>query len=156
MSLINFHNALTFTLTFEGDKSNNPKDPGGKTRKGITQRTYSAWRKKNGQTDKDVFSITDQEVAIIYQHDYWDAIGASSLPSGVDLLSFDIAVNMGPGRANQWLTTTKLLAPKDRLKALDAQRLGFWRHLRIFSTFGRGWLRRETACLALAKTLVAK
>ena len=86
----------------------------------------------------------------IYAKKYWNLIDGNLLPRGVDLMAFDIAVNMGPGRASRWLQETVALAPLARISRLHGNRLGFWKRLKIWSHFGRGWMARETACEKLA------
>ena len=43
-----FDECLPLVLVHEGGYVNHPKDPGGATNKGITQRTYDAWCKRQG------------------------------------------------------------------------------------------------------------
>jgi lysozyme family protein len=149
MSSENFAACLAFTLKFEGGFVNNPNDPGGATSLGVTQRTLAAWRHKPVSVG-DVRSLSTAEAGDIYRAMYWAHIGGDTLPKGVDLMAFDIAVNMGTGRSEQWLNETANLAPAARIARLDALRCGFWRALRAFPIFGKGWLSRETACKALA------
>lgn len=149
----NFDAALAFTLRYEGGFVNNPRDPGGATNLGITQRTLSAWRRRPVSV-AEVRALTRDEAAAIYKALYWDHIHGDALPGGVDLMLFDIAVNMGVGRADQFESATGNLPPPQRLIALDRKRLGFWRMLRTFPIFGRGWTARETACLAAARKLL--
>lgn len=150
----NFGRALAFTLEYEGGYSNNKFDNGGPTNFGITLATFS---KSIGRpaTVAELKKIAPETVSAIYRRDYWLAIGADALPAGVDLLAFDIAVNSGVGRALQWLAETRNLQPRPRVVALDKRRLGFYRALRTFPVFGRGWVRRENAALATAKGLLA-
>lgn len=144
-----YDKALGFTLGQEGGRVDDPKDPGGRTNEGVTQRTYDAWRHKNGLPLRSVYLVTSSEVRSIYLA-IWNHIDGDKLPPGVAIMAFDIATNMGPGRITPWLSQTATLGPKDRIKRLDALRCGFWRHLRIFRVFGVGWMRRETACLKLS------
>jgi len=39
-----FETALPFVLRWEGGFVDHPADPGGRTNRGVTQRTYDAWR----------------------------------------------------------------------------------------------------------------
>ncbi len=155
MSAENFPAALKFTLEFEGGKSNDPRDPGGRTAFGVTQATFSHWLRARGAAGRSVYSITPEEYSAIYRHEYWNAVGGDDLPAGVDLIAFDIAVNMGVGRVAPWLRQTRALVAPARVKRLDALRCGFWRALRTFPVFGKGWLRRETACLRRALEMSA-
>jgi len=152
MASASFDVGLRSTLGFEGGKVDNRKDPGGRTNYGITQRTYDAWRRGRGFSPRSVYLIDQTEVRAFY-HDLWVSLGCDKLAPGVDVIAFDIGVNMGPGRIKPWLAQSGNLGPKDRVKFLDRKRLGFWRSLRIFKTFGRGWIRREDACLKLALSL---
>ena len=152
MAQDNYDSCLSFVLTWEGGNkfTNDPKDPGGPTRYGVTQAVYDAYRQRHDLPKRTVYMIDPVEVSTIYHDEYWAPIGCDSLPTGVDLLAFDIGVNSGLGRVRPWLIDTMMMLPGDRIRALDAKRRGFWRHLAIFGRFGRGWLRREDACLALA------
>jgi len=98
-----FDGALPFILRWEGGFVDHPSDPGGRTNRGVTQRTFTAWLARNGQPSKDVKSITDDEVKAIYEADYWLPPRCNDLPSRLDLVQFDTAVNMGVGRAVRFL-----------------------------------------------------
>jgi lysozyme family protein len=97
--------ALPFILRWEGGFVDHPKDPGGRTNKGVTQRVYTAWRTRRGLPDLDVKQITDVEVKAIYESDYWLPPRCDVLPTRLDLVQFDTAVNMGVGRAVRFLQT---------------------------------------------------
>ena len=99
MAAGNFANCLPIILRFEGGKSNDPADPGGRTNKGITQRTYDAYRAARGEPPADVYAINEAEVADCYRRNYWDAVNGDALRPGEDLVVFDFAVNSGPARA---------------------------------------------------------
>lgn len=90
-----FPTALKFTLKEEGGNVDNPHDPGGRTSRGITQRTYDAYRRHQKLPVQDVYHATDTEVASIYHSTYWEPY-ADRWPVGVDLVYFDFAVNAGP------------------------------------------------------------
>lgn len=151
MAAKNFATALAFTLSFEGGWADNPYDPGGATMRGVTLRTFrryhpgaSAWNLRNAPINA---------FETIYRKEYWEKIGADALPPGVDLMAFDIGVNMGVGRIAPWLRQTANLGPVERIHALGVRRVGFWRSLRIFRKFGTGWLRREAGCLKASMAL---
>lgn len=98
-----FDRALPHVLIHEGGKVNHPKDPGGRTNRGITQRVYNAWRSKSNRPPRDVYQIDDMEVAAIYRFQYWDAVMGDRLPEGVGYVVFDGAVNSGPKQSIKWL-----------------------------------------------------
>jgi lysozyme family protein len=149
----NYSKILHFTLQWEGGFANDPHDPGGATMHGITQNTFNDYRRYKSEPLKFVGYINEDEVADIYRTRYWGPVDGDSLPSGVDLLGFDISVNSGPGRATQWLSQTSALPPQLRVVELDKLRRQFWKNLAIWKWFGAGWYRREDAALALAREM---
>lgn len=93
-----FPKALAFTLKEEGGNVDNPRDPGGRTSRGITQRTYDAYCRHLGLPLCDVYKATNMQVGAIYRAMYWEP-WAEWWPIGIDLVYFDFAVNAGPHRA---------------------------------------------------------
>jgi len=70
----------------------------------------------------------------IYQRSYWNAVKADSLPPGIDLIIFDHGVNAGPRRA--------VFEAQALVRELTERRLDYYRSLRGWRDFGRGWARR--------------
>ena len=160
----NFSKALARVLVYEGGKSNNPRDPGGRTNKGITQITFNAYLREKNIPTADVYSITDQEVAEIYKIKFWDVMKCDDIPSGLDLSIMDAGVNSGPGQSGKWLQralgdsfpgpidgiigSKTLQAVDDHgdveglIKGVCSRRLAMLRALRTWPTFGAGWARR--------------
>lgn len=155
----NFKKCLKPTLVWEGGFSNHPKDPGGATMKGVTQRVYDAFRSNTGKPKQSVAKISEAEVEAIYKLQYWDMVSGDDLPAGVDLAVFDYAVNSGTGRAAKALQ--KVLGVKQdgqigqltlkRVEDVEAdalvvaickERLAFVQRLSTWATFGKGWRRR--------------
>lgn len=89
--------AIPFTLLKEGGFSNNPKDPGGPTFKGVCLRDFPELKDKiMGK------SLTDEEVAqLVYLPKYWIPAGCDDLPYPLDCVVFDMAVNMGNARSRE-------------------------------------------------------
>lgn len=147
----NFGLCLPFTLKYEGGYVNNPRDPGGPTNCGITQVTLShELGRKATISEVRALKPTDAIVYEIYRKKYWNVIDGDMLPKGVAQIAFDIAVNMGPGRVLPWLEASHNMPPIDRIKYLHNKRLTFWKQLKIWATFWKGWTRREQACYALS------
>lgn len=155
----NFEKILQLVLVHEGGYANNKNDPGGATMKGITHRTYDAWRTSRGMPTRDVREITDREIAAIYRSQYWDVIKGDALPSGVDYAVFDFAVNSGPGRAAKFvqrilgvkvdghlgeltLAAIKQADARQLIVALCDARLAWVKTLKTWKHFGRGWASR--------------
>ncbi|ARV77523.1 putative endolysin [Sinorhizobium phage phiM5] len=139
----NYEACLAITLKLEGGDVNHPDDPGGKTRWGITQATYDAWRVRKGYSKRSVFKMERYEMLVIYKENYWHAVKGDALPSGVDLATWDYGVNSGPARALKALRAIPSgKSPVDTVKLLCAQRMGFVQGLKTWKTFGKGWSRR--------------
>jgi lysozyme family protein len=139
----NFDKALALTLKYEGGYSDDPYDPGGATREGVTQTTYNVYRRGKGLPRRSVRLMEDEERDDIYHAKYWEEVDADRLPSGVDALAFDIAVNSGPARARRFLAECEGLGLKARIDWLDHARRSFWRSLETYWRFGKGWNTRE-------------
>lgn len=155
----NLEASLRYVLAHEGGYSNHPADPGGATNYGITQRVYDAFRQRNDLRQQSVRAITSDEVAAIYKRQYWDAVKADDLPTGLDYAVFDYAVNSGPKRAVMDLqrvlgvkadgvvgnVTLAAASSGDVFAHIDAlcnRRMAFLQSLKTWKTFGRGWGRR--------------
>ena len=75
---------IPFLEKWEGGWSNDPYDSGGATMKGVTLRTYTAYRKKKGllpPTEDDLRNISKEEWLDIYKTMYWDKIKGDAFQS---------------------------------------------------------------------------
>ena len=108
-----YQQSLRFVLRWEGGYVNDPDDPGGATNKGVTQKTYDGYRRKKGLPLRPVREITDAEVGDIYKTGYWDTVDGDRQPWPLCLVLFDTGVNMGPGRAMEFLGQAKKLLDSD-------------------------------------------
>jgi lysozyme family protein len=164
MAAANFAASLELVLKHEGGWANDPYDPGGATMKGVIQRVYDAYRKRNGLARQSVRHISNAELHEIYKEQYWDAIKGDALPRGVDYCVYDGAVNSGPVQSIKWLqralgsaykgkidghigglTMGALDDTKDKaalIKAICAKRMSFLQALKHWWRFGKGWSRR--------------
>jgi lysozyme family protein len=162
----NFERALVSVLKHEGKWSDHPSDPGGATMMGITLSTYSGWLGRDA-TKAELRAISHEEVATIYRERYWRAIKGDRLPSGLDMVVFDMAVNAGPGVAARMLQrivgaaqdgqigplTLALVAgrierdgsARPLITAYTDERLRFYAGLSTADVFGRGWTNRALA-----------
>lgn len=162
-----FDRALAIILHHEGGYVNHPQDPGGRTNLGVTQRVWEAWVGRR-VTEAEMRALTPAMVAPLYRKEYWDACRCDEMPPAVALVVFDFAVNAGVRRAAITVQRVAGTAQDGRigpvtLAAINARtarstvisyseaRRVFYRGLRTFATFGRGWLRRtaevETSAL---------
>jgi lysozyme family protein len=94
-----FEASLPFIMRWEGGYVDHPDDPGGRTNKGVTQKTYDRWRTRQGLPTRHVRLVEDDEVETIYASGYWVPPRCDLLQRQLDLVQFDTAVNMGVGRA---------------------------------------------------------
>lgn len=102
-----FDSALAFVLAREGGYVNDPADPGGQTKFGISKRSYPSL---------DIAALTREQAAAIYRRDFWDKLGLGDLPGPVALVVFDAAVNHGPAPAASFLQAAyNALAVGDQL-----------------------------------------
>lgn len=167
-----YDRCLAEVLEQEGGYSNDPGDPGGPTKYGITiwdARMY--W--KHAATAADVRAMPLDVAKQIYRSKYWDAIRGDDLPAGLDLAVFDYGVNSGIHRAAMVLQRI-LGIPDDGVigpltlenvngtasdflvqKVCD-ERLHFLQSLRTWHLFGRGWGRRVAEVKALALKMASE
>lgn len=160
MSSANWPTCIAFTLAQEGGLVDDPADPGGLTNFGISQRAYP---------NVDIRGLTAAAASDIYRRDYWNAVSGDSLPIGLDLMVFDMAVNAGVGRSAMILqgcigvTADGAIGPMTLLAAagadpamtvasLGSAQLDYYESLDGWSTFGEGWgarvQRRQVAAVA--------
>ena len=138
----NFMTALELTLKYEGGFVWDKHDPGGPTNMGITIATLSH-ELGHQATVTEVRNLSRNTAANIYRKKYWNVVGGDKLPNGVDILAFDIAVNSGPGRALLWLDAVRGKPVSEQIRLLDERRRSFYKGLKTFWRFGKGWMARE-------------
>lgn len=156
----NFDKALELVLKHEGGYVNDSRDPGGATNFGVTKKVYETYLGREC-TIQEVKDMPLEAVAEIYKRKYWDKIRGDDLPNGLDWCIFDFAVNAGVSRAARTLQTFLSTAidgiigsgtleaienyptsVKGVIEVYTAQRSTFYRTLRTYETFGKGWDKR--------------
>jgi lysozyme family protein len=159
----NFDKCLKMLLSHEGGFVNHPEDPGGITNLGVTKKVYDEWTGRES-TEQEMRDLTPEDVAPIYKKNYWDRVKGDSLPSGLDWACFDWAVNSGSGRPSKAVqravgatadgaigpATLGLIMEKDPkfiIEYVHDVRQDFYKSLKTFETFGRGWTRRNKETL---------
>lgn len=148
-----FDQAFEIVLGHEGGLTDNPNDPGGKTKYGISQRSYP---------DVDIANLTEDDAKAIYKKDYWDKLHLDTADPSLALIAFDAAVNNGVGAATKWLQgalgvaadgiigsgTQAALAACTGDKAhtalvdMHASRINMMAGLPTWKQFGKGWSKR--------------
>ena len=154
----NFDEALKAILHHEGGYVHHKLDPGGMTNLGVTKRVWEEWV-GHEVDEKAMRALTPEIVGPMYKSKYWDKIKGDDLPTGVDYIVFDAAINSGPGRAAKWLQTAvgavpdgaigpgtlakvEAMEPAAIIEKYQATRLAFLQSLPTWDTFGKGWGRR--------------
>jgi lysozyme family protein len=124
---------LPLTLIFEGKFTDNPKDHGGRTNFGITQRVYDSYQRGKNLSYRDVKDIPMDVVREIYYEDYYIPSKCPEMPEKISVVVFDTSVNSGIGRSVKTLQQTigckidgfigpeTLLRFKDYLKGHDSK-----------------------------------
>ena len=146
-----------------GGLVDDPKDPGGLTKWGIAQRSHQ---------NLDIRGLDKLDALMIYEREYWKPCRGPDLPTGLDLVAMDGAVNSGPKRSIKWLQralmvkadgkagpkTLKAARVAARIPAIKracANRMGFLQGLLTFTTYGRGWSRRVAEVEAVSVSMAA-
>lgn len=153
MSNLFYKTAVPHILDVEGGYVDNPYDPGGETKYGISKAAYP---------DLDIASLTESQAIEIYRKDYWvpTAGRIEDLSPQIAFVLFDWAVNsglkVGVKKLQELLHITQdgNIGPKTReaLMAfpdknaltvnLLAARAMFYTQLKTWPKFGVGWMRR--------------
>jgi lysozyme family protein len=137
----NFKLAYAFTSKWEGGYVNDPSDPGGETKYGISKRAYP---------DVDIKSLTKIEAEKIYYNDYWLKGGCDTMDKDLAIVYFDACVNAGIGRAKGWLVKAreKTQGRDDEwcARLFNQERIAYYNNLvKVKPTlmkFHKGWLNR--------------
>ena len=165
----NFNHCLDLVLKSEGGWVNHPSDPGGETNLGVTKRVWEEWV---GHPVESMKNLTKDQVAPLYEQKYWRPCYGEVLPRGLDFLVFSMGVNAGTGRSVKLLqqslgcvadgvigpATRELISSSDVSKLIakfSQARREFYKTLKTFPVFGKGWLSRvdkeEKEALDMAK-----
>ena len=112
----------------EGNYVNDPRDPGGETKYGISKRAYP---------NEDIANLTLDRAMFLYERDYWHPLLTHNLPPKFHFLAFECAVNQGMGRAEHCLALAQ-----GNPSWFMAERALSYAQDHGFATYGRGWFRR--------------
>ena len=151
---MNFDEAFSKLIGYEGGYSDDARDPGGKTRYGITE----AVAREVGYRG-DMAALPLDLAKRIYSERYWLAVRCNDLPDEIRYVVFDAAVNSGPKQSIIWLQRAlgvdddSVIGPQTLAAAAQmnpyqtrsrilAQRLKLMAALPTCPAFGRGWARR--------------
>lgn len=155
---MNFEGAFDRLISNEGGYVNDPRDPGGETKFGISKRSYPT---------ADIAALTREGAKAIYLRDFWQRGQMDQYDGAIAFQVFDIAVNSGIETAVRLMqraagvaddghigpvtvAAVKAKSVTDMLMLLVAERLDFWRKLSTWAAFGKGWAGRAAQDLRFA------
>jgi len=146
---MNFKKAVKIIIDLEGNYSNDPDDPGGETKWGISKYAYP---------NLDIKNLSQRHAEHIYEKDYWNYLKCEILPCFLRLSVFDCAVNQGPHNATKFLQSTlgvkvdgifgnktidaAKLADQETLINFSRKRLAHYWTRGQFEKYGKGWTHR--------------
>lgn len=147
---LNFNIAFDRVIGLEGEYSNNPNDPGGETKWGISKHSYP---------NLDIKSLTREQAKEIYLRDFWNKLEMDTLFPNVVYQLFDFAINSGINTAIRYFqralgvaddghfgpisrTAARNTNECDMIMMLNAERLDFMTRLNNWPNSSRGWARR--------------
>ncbi len=151
----NYPVAINRVLNVEDDYVNNPNDPGGETKWGISKRSYP---------NLNIRDLTREQAIALYKRDFWDRINLDTMPFGVAYQLLDFAVNSGSVTALRTIQRSVGVADDGHIgpHTLDAiskaephvlimnflaERLVFMTGCKNWADAGKGWARRIAADL---------
>lgn len=152
MEIKTFDDAFHLLMGNEGGYSNNPKDPGGETMWGVTEKVA----RKEGYTGK-MKDLPVEFAKDVAKRLYWDPLNLDEINPEIAFQVFD--ANYHSSRGAKWLQfaagtkTDGDIGPKtiaavnsaDRrtiIMKFNAYRIRYLLELKIWPTFGRGWMER--------------
>jgi lysozyme family protein len=129
--MTNFDRAFAVIVGIEGGYVNDPNDPGGETKFGLSKRA---------NPDLDIKNLTLQQAQERYRTRYWACHDLDSLEYGKALLIFDTAVN--GGNHSRWYSMFGGYPLEQFVEAYQAEHALYLASLPTWQNFGRGWARR--------------
>ncbi len=158
-----FEVAFAFVIRMEGGYVNDPHDPGGETKYGISRRAYP---------HLGVANLTIDNARALYHRDYWRAAECERLAPRLAIALFDCAVNQGVGKAKRLLQhavrvrVDGIIGPVTRaaINSMDedvllldflSHRLRSYAKTRNAARYMRGWSRRVLSLHALLLSGIA-
>lgn len=147
---MNFDLAFEKLIGHEGGYVNDPRDPGGETKFGISKRSYPG---------EDIKALTLARAKALYLRDSWGPAGCDAVPDGAKFDLFDTAVNSGVRRAiklvqqavgeapdgvlgPRTLQALQSMPPARFVARFNGARLAFMCSLPAWRDFSKGWALR--------------
>ena len=147
---MDFDRAFGRLFDHEGGYVNDPNDPGGETKYGVSKRSYP---------NEDIPNLTKERAKEIFREDFWDRINADKLHDGVAWQLADFAYHSGPETAVRYFQralgvaddgewgprsqdAANSISETDQIMGIVAERLDFMTRLKNWPHASRGWVRR--------------
>lgn len=147
---VDYDFAFKFIIEKEGGYSNDPRDPGGETKFGISKRSFPL---------EDIKNLTLERAKKLYKDFYWNICQCDAMPVPLNLIVFDCAVNQGTFTAIKILQNilgveVDGIIGNETLRKIKEKNLNELVELYLtdralrycmnkhFYIYGRGWLRR--------------
>ena len=150
---MSFWHAVTCVIEREGGYVNDPHDPGGETKYGISKRAFPS---------ADIKNLTIAQAQDIYRRYYWEPMRGDQFSGSLEPIAhvlFDCAVNQGVVKATKLaqavcgvtedgnlgpvtLAALKAHSPSQFVEKFQAERILHYASLPTWSRYGRGWSRR--------------
>lgn len=148
--MTSFNLAFDRLMEHEGGEVNDPNDPGGHTKYGISKRSYP---------NEDIANLTKDRAKFLFKRDFWDVVHGDKLHDGVAFQLADFAYHSGPQTAVRYyqralnvaddghfgpisFAASKAMSESDQIMRLIGERLDFQTRLSTWARFGKGWARR--------------
>lgn len=145
-----FLTAINRVLGNEGGYVNDPTDPGGETKWGISKRSYP---------NLSISELTRDDAIAIYNKDFWEPSNSEDLSEGAGYQLLDSAVNSGISQSIRFmqravdvaddgifgphtLDAFKQKTESDFIMLFNAERLEYMTKLKNWPNAGKGWARR--------------
>ena len=158
MAVSAFHEAFETVIGNEGGYVDDPRDPGGETKYGISKRSYPGLV---------IAEVTMAQAKEIYYRDFWLPLQGDDLPIDIAIETFDAAANHGVYQATKLLqralgvpddgiigpvtlAAAAKCPPAKFIARFNAERLFFYTDLENWPHHGKGWARRVAASLKRA------
>jgi len=174
----NWQKSFELMLQSEGGYSDDQRDSGnhlpdgrqGSTMLGVTQYNWENWI-GHEVTQDQMKKLTPDDVKPFYKKKFWDVCRCDDMPSGIDYLVFDFAVNAGCGGSAKVLQRAVGVVPDGGIGPItlaavskyNADELiekfseaieAFYRSLSNFDVYGKGWLNRVAIVKIAALSMV--
>jgi len=132
-----FDRVMEFIFRWEGGYVNDPDDPGGETKFGISKRA---------NPDVNIKDLTQDEAKELYRGRYWKPVKGSTMPFIEALTTMDFAVHSGVQTALGYWNDARdvrsyVILRTDYLRTIRGRETGEF----LFNRYGRGWMARINA-----------